>query len=285
MRTIILNSNNVVDNGFNDTYKYNFPVGAVSFKNDAIAVASVNMYYSFFNITSATTNSQYNNNTFQYIWYTSTGSTTHTVVIPDGYYSVSALNAYLQSVMVENGHFLVDGDGNYVYYLEFLENATYYAIQLNSFAFPTSLPAGFSNPNSLTFPAQASTPQLVILSSSNFKDLIGFSVGTYPSTRQSSNFTQLSTTTPQMSPVSSVIMTCSLLNNRYAIPSTLLYSFTPAGTTFGDIIAVQPPEMSFVDIQDGSYTDLTIEFRDQSFNRIAIRDPNLVILLVIKHNE
>lgn len=282
MRTLIINSNNVVANGFNDTYRYNFPVGAVEFKNDAVAVASVNMYYSWFNITSSSTGSQYNNNTFQYTWPSSTGTTLHTVVIPDGYYSVSALNAYLQSVMVENGHFLVDGDGNYVYYLEFLENATYYSVQMNAFAFPSSLPVGYTNPNSLTFPAQSRTPQLIVMSSNNFKDIIGFSAGTYPAVTQSTTFTQLSNNTPQVSPVSSLIMTCNLLNNRYAIPSTLLYSFTPAGTAFGDIISVQPPEMSFVDIQDGTYTDITIEFRDQNFNRVAIRDPNLVILLVIK---
>lgn len=283
MRSLILNGNNVVENSFNDTYKYNFPVGSVSFKDDQVAIASVNMYYSWFNITSGNTGSRYNNNVFQYVWHGSAGSTTHTVVIPDGYYGVGGLNAYLQSAMVENGHYLVDGDGNFVYYIELVENPTYYSVQLNVYAFPSSLPTGFSNPTGRTFPSTPRTPQIVVLATNTFKDVLGFTPGTYPEAPSTTNFTKLSDYTPQVSPVSSLIITCSLLNNSYAIPSTLLSTFTPAGTAFGDLISFQPTELSFVDIQDGSYTDLTIEFRDQNLNRVAIRDKNLIILLVVRN--
>lgn len=281
MRTLIINGENVVSNGFNDTYKYTFPTGSVTFKNDQVAVSSINMYYSWFNITSSTTGSQYNNNQFTYTWYGTT-SATYTITIPDGYYSVADLNAYLQSQMVANGHYLVNSTGEYVYYLELVENSTKYAVQFNSYPIPTALPSGYTNPASMSFPTTATTPQITILSTNNFNNVIGFTAGTYPSSVQTTNYSVTSSYTPQVSPVSSLVLSCTLLNNRYAIPSTLLYSFSPAGTSFGSLISIQPPEMSFVDIQDGSYNEFTIEFRDQNLGKIAIKDSNLVVMLTIR---
>lgn len=285
MKSLIINGTTVVSNGFNDTYKYNFPVGSVEFKDDMIALSSINMYYSWFNITSGNTGSRYNNNQFQYVWYNAAGSATFTITIPDGYYSVAGLNSFLQSRMVANGHYLVNASGQFVYYLEFIENPNYYAVQFNSYPIPTALPAGWTNPAGLTFPAVATTPQIIISSTNNFSRIIGFNAGTYPSPVQATNYSKISNFTPQVSPVNSLIVSCTLLNNKYAIPSTLLYSFSPAGTVFGDLIVEKPPELAFVDIQDGNYTDFTIEFRDQNLNRIAINDPNLVILLLIKNRK
>ena len=61
---IILNSSNLVQgsNG-NSTYRYQFPAGSVKFKNSKVAVASLSMYYSWYNITSGN-----GNNSFQIIW-------------------------------------------------------------------------------------------------------------------------------------------------------------------------------------------------------------------------
>jgi len=285
MRTLILNGNNVVSNSLNDTYTYQFPNGAVNFKNDQVAVAAISIYFSWYNITSLNTSSQYNNNIYQYIWTDGSGTTTHTITMPDGYYEIDTLNAYLQSQMVNNGHYLVDAGGDYVYYLEIIANQTYYGVQLNSFALPTALPAGFTNPAGIVFPATASTPQFVILSTNNFGDVIGFNAGTYPSVVQATNYSIVSQKTPQITPVSSLIMTCTLLNNKYALPNTLLYSFNVQGTQFGALYTLTAPQFAFVDIQDGQYTDFTVQFFDQNLNRIAINDNNIVIMLVIGRKE
>lgn len=285
MRTLILNANNVVQNSLNDTYRYYFPNGAVDFKNDEVAVASISIYFSWYNITSATTGSQYNNNTYQYIWTDGGGSATYTITMPDGYYEIDTLNAYLQSQLVLNGHYLVDGTGDYVYYLEIVANQTYYGVQLNSYALPTALPAGWSNPAAIVFPAVASTPQFVILPTNNFQNVIGFNAGTYPPVVQATNYSILSQNTPQITPVSSLIMTCTLLNNKYALPNTLLYSFNVQGTQFGGLYTLNAPQFAFVSIQDGQYTDFTVQFFDQNLNRIAINDSNIVIMLVIARKE
>lgn len=285
MRTIILNQNNVVANSLNDTYTYRFPNGSVEFQNDQVSVASISIYFSWFNISSATTNSQYNNNAYTYTWYDAGGASVHNVVMPDGYYEVVDLNAYLQREMVLNGHYLLDGAGQFIYYLELLVNQTYYGVQMNSFPIPTALPAGWSNPAGLTFPAVATTPQITISSTNNFGTVIGLNAGTYPPVVQATDYSKLSDFTPQITPINSLILSCTLLNNKYSNPNTLLYSFTTQGTPFGSLISIQVPQFAFVDIVDGSYTDFTIQFFDQNLNRVFINDSNIVVLLVIAKKE
>jgi hypothetical protein len=286
MRTLILSGKNVVSNGYNDTYKFDFPSGAVTFKNDQLALTSISMYYSWENISSSTTGGGYNNNAFSYVWL----GTTVNITIPDGNYTISQLNAYLQSQMISNTHYLIDSDGNYVYYLEMVSNSTYYAVQLNAYAIPTSAQAStlsYTQPAgaSWSFPATAETPQFVISSTNNFKTILGFSAGTYPSVTQSTNYSIVSNNgVPQVSPVASLVVQCNLLQNTYSIPSSLLYSFSP-NVDYGEQILINVPEMAFVDISNGSYNSLIIQFSDQNLNRVAIQDTNLVILLTIKNKN
>jgi len=277
---VILNSSNVVAGTNNSKYRYFFPQGSVKFKGSKVALSSLSIYYSWFNITAAQ-----GNNVFQYVWYNNAGSTTHTITIPDGFYDITGLNAYLQSQMITNGNYLLNASGNYIYYLEFAANSTYYSIQFNSYAIPTALPAGWSNPASITFPATATTPQLIIENNA-FQQVIGFAAGTYPAATQSTTYSVLSTSTPEITPTESVIVLCNLLNNKYSVPSTVLYSFSPAGTTFGAVIQSSPTFYSFIDVQDGNYVSFDITLVDQNFNALNIQDNNLVISLLIgRHND
>lgn len=273
---IIINGSSVVSGSNNSIYRYVFPQGSVKFNKSRVAVASISLYYSWYNILSTL-----NNNTFSYVWYTNSGSTTVNITIPDGFYSIDDLNAYLQSQLIVNGHYLIDGNGDYVYYLEFATNSTYYSIQFNSFPIPTSLPSGYSNPASMTFPITASTPQIII-SSNSFRNIIGFNAGTYPNPVQTTTYSKLSDFTPQVTPVQSVILACTLLNNKYSNPGTVLYSFSPVGTSFGSLIQTNPSQFSFVDIQDGNYNTFDITFLDQNFNFLQINDSNLVVQLLIE---
>lgn len=280
MKTLIINSDNAVQNSFNDTYTYTFPAGAVEFKNDQVAVSSVSIYYSWFNVNQRV----YNNNSFTYTWI---DGNTYNVVFPDGgYYTIAQLNAYFQSVMVANKHYLINSTtGDFVYYLEFVENSVFYGVQFNAYVVPSVLPAGFALPAGATWslPIVAQTPTITILNNNRFGLLIGFSGGTYPPTSPTTTtYSITSNITPQLSPVSSLVLSCTLLNNRFSNPSTLLFSFAP-NTTFGGLITIQPPELSFVDIQDGQYTDFTIKFTDQFLQPIDIKDNNVVIMLTIRN--
>lgn len=274
---LILNSAGLQANQYNNTYRYTFPAGSVQFSKSKVAVGTVNIYYSWFNI-----GSTYNNQSYQIIFPTFAGTTTLTITMPDGYYDVSSINSYLQQIFITNGLYLVNGSGQNVYYAEFITNQNYYGIQFNSYPVPIALPGGYTNPGGMTFPVVAATPQLVV-QANNFTNLIGFTAGTYPTVAQNTNYSVLSSYTPQVSPVQSIILACTLLNNRYSNPGTVLYSFTPAGATFGGIIQSQPAFPSWIDIQDGNYPNFDIQFLDQNFNPLPINDTNLVVQLLIKN--
>lgn len=277
---LIINGSNLVSSTNNNTYSFRFPAGAVNFnRGSKVALGKINIFFSWFNITAAN-----NNNTLSYVWYNNVGSATFNITIPDGYYSVSSLNSYLQQIFITNGHYLVDGSGNFVYYIELVENATYYSIQLISSPIPTALPGGWTNPAGLTFPAVATTPQLII-PSSNISNYLGFNAGTYPPVIQATTYTKLSDFVPQVNTITSVILTCNLLNNRYTNPTTILYSFTPSSVNFGDLIESSPNEYNFIEIQQGRYDEITIRILDQSFRDINIRDTNILIELLIKNPE
>lgn len=110
---------------------------------------------------------------------------------------------------------------------------------------------------------------------------MGFSAGTYPSVSQSTNYSILSTSTPQVTPVQSIIVTCSVISSKYSIPSNVIHSFSP-NVTYGSLIKDTPSQPIMNDIADGRYNSLTVQFLDQSFNRVTIQDSNIVVLLVIE---
>lgn len=275
---IFINSSGLQRDSYNNRYSYTFPAGSVNFKKSKVAVANIGIYYSWFNITTVN-----NNNTFSIVWPTNVGSTTYNITLPDGFYDVSQLNSYLQQWSITNGLYLVDASGNYVYYVELIENPTYYSVQYISYPVPTALPAGYTNPAGMTFPAVASTPQIVIAASpSAFKDVIGFNNGTFPAAFQATTYSKLSDYTPQVSPIQSLVLSCELVNNKYSIPQSIIYTFSPAGTAFGSLIQSVPNEYFFVDIAEGNYNTFNIQFLDQNYNKVFIRDTNIIVQLLIK---
>jgi hypothetical protein len=273
--SLALNQSNVVNGTKNSIYEYTFPSGGVRFTNGfSVALQSLNIYYSWENI-----NITQNNNTFSYIW--PVGPATINLTIPSGFYTIAELNSYLQFIMVSNNHYLIDSSGNYVYYLELTTNSTLYAVQFNSFPIPTALPVGYTAPVGWPgYPVVASTPQLVV-PTTNFRNLIGFAAGTYPPVVQATNYSATSSFTPQVSPVSSVFLLVNLVNNRFAIPNSILYNFSP-DTTYGSIISVIPPYLVYSKIQEGNYTSIRVSFVNQNFAPLEILDSNLTILLAIK---
>jgi hypothetical protein len=273
---ISLNETNLVASENNNVFSYNFP-GTVKFTRDTkVALSKTNIFFSWFNITEA-----FENNRFDFIWTDGSGSTTFNVTVPDGYYSVSTLNSYLQSVLIANGLYLVNASNENVYYLEITVNPTFYAVQLNLFPFPTALPAGWSNPTGLTFPGVASTPQFIILNNA-FSDYVGISPGTYPTAIQSTVQSFISDFTPQVDPIQSIVIATNLVNNKYSNPPNVFYPFSNEGPEFGGLISSEPNELIYLDVQEGYYSNIQIRFLDQSFNDIKLNDPNIVVQLIFK---
>lgn len=266
MKTLIMNSTHLVGTD-NNVLTYNFPTGSVQFKDNKVGLGRLSMYYSWENVSSA-------NNAWSYTWI---DGTVVSVSLPAGFYTVSDMNAYLQSIMISNGHYLKNASSENVFYIELVTNAVYYTVQLNCYAVPTSLSTGWTNPGSWSLPVTAKTPQATI---SSLSSLIGIPAGTYPSTIQSTNFSTQSTSTPQITPVQSVLITCSLINNPLSNPTTLLYSFSP-NVTYGSLLSIEPAKSALNDIKDGAYNQVTLRFYDQTFSPLKIKDPNIVLLLEI----
>lgn len=274
-RTIVLNSSNITGTG-NNTFVYTFPQGQAAFKEgDQIALSFLSLYYSWNNITNGS------NSNFSYKW---TDGTSVSVSLPSGFYQVSDLNAYLQSIMYTNNHYLYNtSTGAYLYYIEFAENTVYYSVQLNVYAVPTSLPSGYSLPSGATWslPGTATTPQVTIPSSASISGIIGFAANTYPSSTQTSTYSTTSTSTPVVTPISSVLVTCDMVKNPWATPQGMIYAFSP-DADYGSLITVRPQNIVFNDIFPGTYSSVTIKFWDNSFNPLTIQDSGTVIMLDIE---
>lgn len=270
--TIILNQNNIVNlNNGNNQLVFKFP-NSVRLSNHAIAVSSITMYYSWYNISTAL-----QNNTFQYTW----DGTTFTITLPNGTYNISDINAFLQNQMINNNTYAIDASGNYVYYLEMKVNAVEYGIQLNSFEVPTSFPTGWTVP--FTPPTTAFNPQFIIPSA--FNQIIGYTVGyTFPSapTPAVGNVSAISSTAPEVQPNPVLFLTCSAIQNPYTIPSSIIYSISP-NANVGDQITFTPPQLIFNKILEGTYDRLVLGWVGTNQQPIQIIDPNMVITLEIRN--
>jgi hypothetical protein len=298
MFVIVLNSSNLVDNGINNSFVYNFP-NSVLLKDKYIAVSQITMYYSWFNLTS-----NYQNNYFTYTWTIGGVSTTYTIDIPNGLYNIIDINAYCQWVMINNGHYLINPSGSNVYYFELLVNPNRYAIQLNTFQVPTSLPVGWTQPaNFAGYPTQTFNP--IVTFPANFNKIVGYTAGfasngnvnnayvppTPPS--ESNNYvakdgvgtlSYLSNTYPDVQPNSSIFLAISNINNPYSQPSSIIYSVSPT-VAIGEQIVERPPNFMWNKMIDGTYNQLTVQFLGLDKAPIQLRDPNLTIILTIRDKE
>lgn len=156
----------------------------------------------------------------------------------------------------------------------------YYAIQLLCYAVPTSLPSGYTNPANMTFPTTTATPQLIISSSNNFGELIGFTAGTYPSSIQTTNQSFTSNTVPDGSPVNALIIRCNLVDNNVVMPSDIIDSI-PITSVFGSNITYQPPFSKWVKVKPGKYSSMTVQMVDQNLDPIVANDSNVLITLLL----
>tara|TARA_R110000796_G_scaffold220075_1_gene336211 strand:- start:220 stop:1080 length:861 start_codon:yes stop_codon:yes gene_type:complete len=276
-KTIILTTANIQEGTSNTRLVYNFPSGGYTFKNDVITLQSLYQYFSIFNITSS-----YANNTFTYKWF---DGTTYTITIPDGYYEISDINAYIQSVMIASTHYMTNSAGQYVYFLEFVVNVSRYAVQINLYPLSTAIQTlnSYSLPAGATWSVPSSASQVEVnITTTAFGEVLGYAVGTYGNSTYVAGTTPisfLSSEAPQITPYSSIVVSCSLVNNKAIIPSNILASFTPLGTSIGSLFKYEPNMPQYADIDDGQYTQLTIEFRDQLSRQIIIQDPNMLISL------
>jgi len=302
MRTVILTSSNIVGTG-NNTLEYNFPTTA-TFRNDYIAVASVSLYYSWFNISQA-----FANNTFSYRWGTTTFGP---YTIPDGLYEVSDLNDYLQTIFIDNSHYLVDkATGLNVYFGEFVINPAQYSVQINLYSVPSvvgEIPsADYTIPSGWAYPPGAGT-SLGLSLGLQLGALLGYTtdqVGVFAIditlTATSVDFSQRNTgatvippyiqysvqsnTAPNIQPNSTVLISVDGVDNPYSAPTGVIYAFSP-NVAVGDIIVEKPPQLCWVKLREGQFRSLRVKLLGSfSQSGLSIRDPAMTIIMAIADEQ
>ena len=298
MFVLVLNQNNLVQDGQNNKLVYKFP-NSVNLTDKYIAVSSISMYYSWFNIAST-----YQNNTFTYTWTVGTTSTTYTITVPDGLYEISQLNNLIQYNCITNATYYINStSGNYVYPFEIIVNPNRYAIQLNTFLIPTSLLTGYSIPSG--FPGWPTTTQNTqVTFPSNFNIIVGYSAGFQSNTNSANGYSPpassnlnnyvskstagtlsyLSNLAPQVQPNNNVLFSLSNINNPYSQPSSIIYSLNP-NVKVGEQITERPPNFMWNKLIDGTYNELRLTLLGTDLNPLKINDPNMTILLTIKDKE
>lgn len=304
--TIILNQANIVPDGKNSSLVYKFP-NSVAFPHHEMAIQSVALYYSWENINAT----PLANNQFSYNWVVGAlPSVPFALTIPNGLYEVSDLNKFLQFSFIQQGHFLINAAGKNVYYAEFLVNPTLYAVQINTFPFPTS--AGWTF-NAITnqwtgnvgtafenwttpladtaggtvafpgFPNVTFNPSLTI--PNNLNKILGFTSPnpfvTPLNSGVGTNLSFLSNVAPQVQPNSSAYLSVSNINNKYAIPSSIIYSLSPS-VAFGEQIIEQPPQFAWNPLLNGTYNEIRMQILGIDFQPLTILDPNMTIVLCIR---
>jgi len=288
--TIVLNQSNIVPDGKNNTLVYKFP-NSVSFPNHEIAIQNITMYYAWENINA----NPLTNNVFSYTWVSGTTATTYQVVVPNGLYEVADLNYYLQFVAIKNGTYLINSAGENVYYMEFVVNPNRYAVQINTFPVPTTLPTGFSVPVAepasgsagwVGFPTTTFNPQITL--PANINVLLGFTTPvpfqTPLNTGVGTNLSFISNTAPQVQPNSSIYFAISNIANKYAIPNSIIYSLSPS-VAFGEQINEYPPQFAFNKLLSGTYNEIRLQILGINFQPITLLDPNMTIVLVIRDTK
>ena len=284
--TLAINSNNVVGTN-NNTYQYNFIQGAFHAKDCEISVGSLIIPYSWYNITST-----YNNKTMTITFPYLATTTTLSINLPDGFYSVSDINNYIQLQMISLGLYLVSSSGQYVYFFNMATNSTYYNVQITLSLVPTTVAsgtyAGYTLPTTGYWsivatnglPTTSTTPSFSFASSGSIASVVGFTTGSYASST-STSLSYSGTLTPLLTNVNALLCRCNLVNNNITMPSDVL-DLIPITSSFGSNINYEPSFERWIPIRDGTYSSLTITFTDQNVNTLYARDPNIGMTLRIR---
>jgi len=199
--------------------------------------------------------------------------------LQDGWYDYEAMNTALQLEMYQNGHYLVDNNGLNIFFLSLATNVTYYACSITATIIPTILPAGWTNPNSISL--SGTCPQLVV-NNAAWGLLTGFSVGTYPAINTATAQVN-SNLIPKINPISSINVCCNMVSNSaFNSYNDVIYTFNYNNQPYGSQIPINPYFPIWYRISDSQYQNITIRFTDQSNNNVPILDSDVNIKLVIR---
>jgi len=282
-----LDSTNLIQDGYNSTWKYSFPGSAADFRDVVCAVQSISMYNSEYNIDAM----QFQNTSFKVEVPTAATTSTISITLPDGIYSYDDVNRSIQTALVNAGAYLIDPSGNNVFYLKLSENSVYYACQVDFSPTPTTLPTlggtwtrpatGLYSAGGTGLPTTTRVPRLII-DNAEFGKVVGLTVGTYPATSAIVASAQLSNIIPQIHPTSSYIVRCDLIKNEYVASGDIVSAFDRGDAAIGQLISYKPSQYAWMNCHNGSRSTITISIYNQNDKKVIFRDTSVSIMLLLR---
>jgi len=259
------------------SYRYKFPQ-SVAFRNAKVSVQSLAVYNSTYNITA---DRQNNKCTIKWL------GTDYNLTLPDSFLDFNGFNYFLKQQCLLNKLYCITTSGDFVYFINVSTNAATYKAQFDFYTIPTSAQAttlGYTIPPGATwaFPGTQTTPQLLI--ANNLRSYFGFKTQTlFPLTPQNTNQTILSDPNayPTVNPVFAYLLSCNLINTKFSLEPGLLTQIT-VNTDFGGLMQMQGSHDSAIDVEDGSYSEITIKLLDQTLLPLQHVDKDLVLTLKLE---
>jgi|LakMenEpi03Aug12_release.lakeMendotaPanAssembly.Ray.scaffolds.fasta_scaffold266362_3 hypothetical protein len=253
----------------------NFRVDFTTTYNPAgceIALSRLLMYNAIANIRTTLGNTSFN-----YTWPDNTGTFQQYTVnlLPSTntgiYASIEDINNIMQTVMFNNGHYLIS-NGTPIYYLSMAAVAYANRFAISNTVIPTALPTGFTKPtvgtfSNWVFPAIATFPRIFIPTTS-LQTTLGFSSGFYPVTVSAVSNISVSTSTPQITDITSLLVTCSFVG--YSPFSTIFQRLAsvPINNGYNSYITFNPPQLSWLKTIEGNVRSIEVNLCDQNGNNL-----------------
>jgi hypothetical protein len=251
------------------------PVNQQKFENADIALYSISIPYSWYNISTALNNTTFN---------LSFCGLSIDITLPDSNFEIDTLNQYLQFVMYQNGLYLVDSTATEVFYLSLQMNATLYGATLAYTVLPATLPAGWSNPAALDLITYGGTCPVITFDNSEFSTFLGFNPSTSIPAVNTATGAITSPNTPDVRSISTVNVGLNLVENPILLTRDI-YSFSPSEVGFTDYYTQQVPFPIFYRVINGSYNEIVINFTDQLGRPVQVNDPDISITLIFKQHK
>ena len=120
------------------------------------------------------------------------------------------------------------------------------------------------------------------MTTGTFYKIIGYSSTFATSATAQASRTHLSSTAPILNPNANIVLSLSGIQNEYASPNNIIYSFG-VSTARGSQILEKPAQLNFNQFVKGSYKSLTLRILDSiTLQPLQILDNEISIMLVIK---
>lgn len=273
---LVLNSSNYDS----DTGRFvvQFPIEQ-QFNDMEISATNINLFNSFYNISSAI-----GNNKMTLYFPSGTTYISVPVTIPDGFYDLKAFRTYLESVCDSNYLYTLATDGTTKkYYFYMGSNRSYENLTIFYRVAP-----GVTPPTGATWttPETGQNLAMYFTWSESLAKLYGYTslqVGDGINTSSGAGTSYLSETVAKLYTISSLVIVCNLISNTgISYPSNILTSLPVGASSFGGLISRTYPKREWNSINNGSYKSLEITVLDQNLNRLKLYDTNALFVVSLR---